>query len=144
MSMQRAGIALQRARGALHGDAPARRASGVASARWSNMVRSQSKANTPDDPPTAPLPECHEMEGQADFSNFLDMRPDTSLREAVTGLGLMLSMCYGLYYASTTRAEKSIPKFTLREHPTRAADNPITTRYTVATGAVLKVDKKEE
>jgi hypothetical protein len=130
--MRRVGTALWQARGALVG-APTRAASGTASARWSNLMRAQSKSTTPDDPPTAPLPECHEIEGQADFSNYIDKYSDTSLTQAITGLGFMLGVCYGLYVAATARSRSTPPLFTLREHPNTSADLPTAERYHIVT-----------
>jgi hypothetical protein len=87
-------------------------------------VRSASKATMADDPPTAPLPESHELEGEADFSNWLDKGADVSLPQAITGLGTMLGLCYVLYSGATSAVKNSQPAFTLREFPQVAADIP--------------------
>lgn len=95
-----------------------------AGARWSDLVRSGSKATAMDDPPTKPLPEVHEVEGEADFSNWVEPHRDTSLPQALTGLGFALGVCYALYWGSTTSAKNSTPAFTRRELPQVAADIP--------------------
>jgi VanZ family protein len=97
---------------------PSRAASEWASARWSNLVRAQSKVTTIDDPPTAPLPEENEVEGKADFSNFLDKNADVSLNQAVFSLGAMLFGLYGAYRLATRKAKSTEPLFVTREFPT--------------------------
>lgn len=93
--------------------------------RWSEIVRSESNITTPDDPPTQPLHEMHELgHGQADFSNFVDKNEDVSTAQALTGLGSMLLFCYGVYRYSGYRARTSTPLFTLREYPEAERDIP--------------------
>lgn len=105
--------------------APLRRASGWYGAKWAEAVRAESNVTTPDDPPTAPLTENHEIgDGESDFSNFLDKHPDVSTRQAVTGLGVMLGFCYGVYRLSTASAERTTPLFVPREFPTEERDFP--------------------
>lgn len=95
------------------------------SARWANQVRAESNTVTPDDPPTAPLHEEHELDhGQADFSNFLEKHEDVSTRQMLSGLGFIMSVMYGIYYFSTKQSRENTPTFTLREFPTVEQHNP--------------------
>lgn len=95
------------------------------SARWANQVRAESNTVTPDDPPTSPLHEEHELDhGESDFSNFLDKHEDVSTRQMLTGFGFIMTVMYGIYYTSTKRASENTPMFTLREFPTVEEDNP--------------------
>lgn len=87
-------------------------------------MRGGSKAVAADDPPTAPLPEMHEVQGEADFSNWVESHQDTSLPQALTGLGFMLGVCYTLFWGATTTAKNSTPAFKPRELPQVAKDIP--------------------
>lgn len=93
--------------------------------RWARIVRAESNIITPDDPPTAPLPETHELgEGQSDFSNFVDKNEDVSTSQALGGLGAILAFCYGIYQYSTYRARSNTPVFKPREFPDVEKDMP--------------------
>ena len=99
------------------------------SARWSNIVRSESNIDTPEDPPTKPLPEQHEVgEGVSDFSNWVEKHEDVSSAQAFGGLAFILACMYGIYSYSTSQAAKRTPRFTLREAP--ALENSIPTYRT--------------
>lgn len=88
-------------------------------------MRSESNILTVDDPPTAPLSENHESgDGVADFSNFVDKNEDVSTGQAVTGLGSMLLLTYGIYKYATYSANKVPPLFTRREFPNAEKDFP--------------------
>lgn len=124
MALRNGAFSMARVSSVLSGRS-ARSASEWAPARWSEMVRTASKDILPDDPPTAPLHETHEMhEGLGDFSNWLDRHDDTTVPQALTGLGFMLAMCYGVYSVATSSARNSTPAFTLRELPTVEKDIP--------------------
>eukprot|EP00173_Palmaria_palmata_P001470 Plantae.Rhodophyta-Palmaria_palmata.ctg18261.p1 GENE.Plantae.Rhodophyta-Palmaria_palmata.ctg18261~~Plantae.Rhodophyta-Palmaria_palmata.ctg18261.p1 ORF type:complete len:139 (+),score=16.18 Plantae.Rhodophyta-Palmaria_palmata.ctg18261:41-457(+) len=114
--------ALQASR--VHSAVQRRQASAWAGARRVRGVRRGSKATTMDDPPTKPLPEQHEVEGEADFSNWVEPHRDTSLTQALTGLGFALGVCYAIFSVSTSSARNSTPAFTRRELPQVAADIP--------------------
>lgn len=103
---------------------PSRNAVQWMGARWSNAVRAQSKVTAPDDPPTAPLPEHHEIEGQCDFSNYIDRYPDVSLNQAVLSFGVAMGILYGTYQWAKHVAETGPAKFTRREFPTVESDIP--------------------
>lgn len=93
--------------------------------RWAEKVRSESNIITPDDPPTAPLPEEHEVgEGFSDFSNYVDKHEDVSTAQAVVGLGSALAFCYAIYWYSTYRASRSTPLFTKKKFPYVEQDMP--------------------
>jgi hypothetical protein len=114
--VQRIAGSLHRSRTALN-TPPVRTASEWASARWSNLVRAQSKVTAIDDPPMAPLHEEHEVNGKADFSNFVDRNADVSKNQAVFSLGLMLGFFVVVYRYTSKKAKSSEPRFTLREFP---------------------------
>lgn len=116
----RASARLLRVRHGSSGGAPTQ-----LSAQWAAQMRSESNILTPDDPPTAPLPESHELgEGQADFCNYVDKYEDVSTVQAVTGLGSMLLFTYGVYKFATKQARESTPVFTRREFPHAQEDFP--------------------
>lgn len=95
------------------------------SARWAETIRSESNIATPDDPPSAPLHETHELgEGQSDFANYVDKYEDVSTMQAVTGLGTMLLFTFGIYKYATKRSRESTPLFTRREFPHVREDFP--------------------
>lgn len=105
--------------------AGSRSASQWAGARWSNIVRAASKEVTPDDPPSKPLPETHELGGgESDFSNWVDSGRDVSLPQALGGFGFMVGVCFAIYNHSTTLSKNSTPVFKKREFPGMAADIP--------------------
>lgn len=101
------------------------------SARWSRIMRSESNIETMEDPPRAPLPECHEAgEGVSDFSNWVDKHEDVSLNQALIGLALVSSFVYGIHRLSQRDRRTKTPAFTLRELPTVYDDIPtITSDY---------------
>lgn len=89
------------------------------------MVRAASKEVTPDDPPTEPLPETHELgEGQSDFSNWVDPGSDVSVPQALGGFGFIMGVCAAIYQISTNQSKNGAPLFTRREFPTFATDVP--------------------
>lgn len=101
------------------------------SKRWAEITRSQSNIDTPEDPPTSPLPESHEAgEGTSDFSNWVNNHEDVSLTQALSGFAFMSSIVYGIYYMSKVDRETKIPVFTLRELPTVDSDFPTLVKRT--------------
>lgn len=102
-----------------------RQASNWATARYSNIVRSESNIDTIHDPPTAPLPEEHEAgHGPSDFSNWVERHRDVSDVQAFSGLGVMLLTCYGLWRLSQAQVAATAPLYTAREFPTVERDFP--------------------
>lgn len=124
MTLNRLALATSMQASRIQAASQSRHASQWAGARWSTVVRSASKVTTADDPPTAPLPEQHEVEGEADFSNWVEQHRDTSMTQALTGLGVALGLCYALFWGSTTSAKNSTPAFTRRELPQVTDDIP--------------------
>ncbi|PXF49744.1 hypothetical protein BWQ96_00396 [Gracilariopsis chorda] len=103
----------------LRASAQIRRASAWASPRWSRAVRAQSNIDTAQDPPTAPLPEQHELgEGVSDFSNWVEKHEDVSSAEAVGGFVFIMGVCYAIHQYAVNRTKSSDPTFTRREFPT--------------------------
>lgn len=93
------------------------------SAEWANKMRAASNITAPDEPPTSPLPEEHEIEGAGDFSNWVEPHNDVSLNQALIGMGSFFGFTLGLYFWSQRCTEE--PKFTLKKQPTLAVDMPI-------------------
>ena len=94
-------------------------------ARWSNIYRMESNLVTPDNPPTAPLSDDHEVgDGQSDFSKYYDNHDDVSTLQVVTGLGSGLLFFYMVYLVSRRDHDNSTPVFTIRESPTLEQDIP--------------------
>ncbi|EME29715.1 hypothetical protein Gasu2_23100 [Galdieria sulphuraria] len=73
---------------------------------YNEDVRAVSGLTAPDEPPHAPLPKDHELNGDCDFSRQLDMHEDVSDREAAIGTALLVLIFGGGYYL----AEYVFPK----------------------------------
>ncbi|KAK4526567.1 hypothetical protein GAYE_SCF25G4483 [Galdieria yellowstonensis] len=73
---------------------------------YNEDVRAVSGIYAPDEPPQAPLPLDHELNGECDFSRQLDMHEDVSDREAAIGVALVVAIFGGGYYL----AEYVFPK----------------------------------
>ncbi|GJQ10800.1 hypothetical protein GpartN1_g2591.t1 [Galdieria partita] len=73
---------------------------------YNEDVRAVSGLTAPDEPPYAPLPKDHELNGECDFSRQLDMHEDVSDREAAIGTALLVLIFGGGYYL----AEYVFPK----------------------------------
>eukprot|EP00871_Galdieria_phlegrea_P003713 jgi/Galph1/4342/GphlegSOOS_G2963.1 len=67
---------------------------------YNEDVRAVSGTKAPDEPPTAPLPEDHELNGDCDFSRQLDMHEDVSDREAFIVTSLLVLVFGGGFYLS--------------------------------------------
>lgn len=92
-------------------------------ARWSERVREMSNIETVDDPPTAPLPEEHDLgDGFSDFSNFIDKYEEVSMRQAGVSLVLALGGLYGVYRLA--KSANNEPYFVPRTMPYIDQDLP--------------------
>eukprot|EP00187_Rhodella_violacea_P000542 CAMPEP_0174890440 /NCGR_PEP_ID=MMETSP0167-20121228/5593_1 /TAXON_ID=38298 /ORGANISM="Rhodella maculata, Strain CCMP736" /LENGTH=172 /DNA_ID=CAMNT_0016128239 /DNA_START=187 /DNA_END=705 /DNA_ORIENTATION=+ len=93
------------------------------SANWSNTMRKMSNVNAVDDIPTKPLPENYDFgDGQSDFSNWLELHEDTSIGQALVGLGSFFAIMGGLYWYAGKRTETYEVYYTPREVPNYKAD----------------------
>jgi hypothetical protein len=76
--------------------------------RYARQIRAESNIQTVDEPPTAPLPEEHEVgPGESDFCNYLDDHSDSSNRQMVQGLGLATGLLALLAAVSVYRFRHS-------------------------------------
>ena len=93
------------------------------SAEWSNKIRARSKVYTVDDPPTAPLPEEHEIEGEADFCNYVEKHDDVSMNQVLGSLAIAFGLMFGFYKIAPRGCPE--PEFTLKEYPGMEKEIPI-------------------
>lgn len=86
--------------------------------RYARQIRAMSNEFTADDPPTAPLPETHELDqGDSDFSNFLDKHYDTSDRMAWTGLAIGFGFFASVAWMAAQVNERRRPPYVPRNLP---------------------------
>mmetsp|Transcript_12366 Transcript_12366/g.21130 ORF Transcript_12366/g.21130 Transcript_12366/m.21130 type:complete len:178 (+) Transcript_12366:122-655(+) len=90
-----------------------------ASEKWVRAMRAQSGIDHPDDYPTKPLPFQHEIEGQTDFSNWIDRYEDISPNQVIAGFALFFGTMTIVYQISKRQSKKEYmhPDFLLRETP---------------------------